>query len=271
MDNRYSAGDLVRLLEVAPAQLKTLVKAALPEDAEPADEREYSFQEMVLLKTAKRLSSSNVSAARIRKALSKLRAQLPDGKPITGVAIAAEGDRVVAKEGDTRWNPESGQVLMDLGQSAKAAPLPAAANDADEDDALTGDDWYELACDLEQLEPSRAVGAYRKALKSDPSHADAHVNLGRLLQERGQPAEAEKHYRAALALREDDATAAYNLGTVLEDLGKLQPAIDAYSEALARHPSYADAHYNLARLYERVGEKVAALRHLKSAHRLARR
>ena len=62
-----------------------------------------------------------------------------------------------------------------------------------------------------------------------------------------------------------------NLGIVRGELGDRAGAIAALHRALELVPHYADAHYNLARLYERTGEKVAALRHLKSAHRLARK
>jgi tetratricopeptide (TPR) repeat protein len=281
MEEGYSPGDLARLLGVTPAQLKSLVRAALP----GGDRERYSFQDLVLLRTAKRLSASSVPSVRIRKALGRLRDQLPESRPLTGVSIAADGTRVVAREGDTRWQPESGQVLMNLGEAAPAAAgalavrvepgqpeEPGAPEDAGEEDgALTADDWYQMGCDLEDLDPRRAQGAYRRALAEDAGHADAHVNLGRLLQEAGDPAGAEEHYRAALRIRPEDATAAYNLGTALEDQRRWEDAIAAYSEAIARQPDCADAHYNLARLYERTGEKVAALRHLKTARQITRR
>lgn len=272
MEEGYTARDLARLLGLTLAKLKALVRAALPDAAE---RRHFSFQDLVLLRTAKLLSSSNVPSTRIRKALQALREQIPEDRPLTGVSIAAEGDRLVARDGETRWQPESGQVLMDLrgrepALAVKLAPVPGP-EPADSGGGLSADEWYELACDLEEAEPQRALGAYRQALALDGRHADAHVNLGRLLQERGDLPGAERHYRSALQIRPEDATAAYNLGTALEDQHRWEDAIAAYSEAIARHPGYADAHYNLSRLYERTGEKVAALRHLRTARQLTRR
>jgi tetratricopeptide (TPR) repeat protein len=285
MAEGYSAGDLARLLGLTPAKLKVLLRAALPGAAE---REHFSFQDLVLLRTAKNLSSSNVPSARIRKALQRLRAQIPEDQPLSGVSLAADGDRLVARDGETRWQPESGQVLMDLGGPALAASLasvpspevapepelPEAALPEEENGdggGLTADEWYELGCELEEAEPQRAVGAYRQALTVDSGHADAHVNLGRLLQVKGDPGGAERHYREALRIRPEDATAAYNLGTALEDQGSLAEAITAYAQAIAHQPAYADAHYNLARLYERTGQKVAALRHLKTARQIGRR
>jgi tetratricopeptide (TPR) repeat protein len=289
MAEGYSAGDLARLLGLTPAKLKGLLRAALPGAAE---REHFSFQDLVLLRTAKNLTSSNVPSTRIRKALQRLRDQIPEDRPLTGVSLAADGDKLVARDGETRWQPESGQVLMDLGGPALAA-VPAVApepelepaaesevthlspvveEDAeDETGGLSADEWYELGCELEEAEPQRALGAYRRALAVDGGHADAHVNLGRLLQVRGDPKGAESHYRAALRMRPGDATAAYNLGTALEDQGLLADAITAYARAISANASYADAHYNLARLYERTGQKVAALRHLKTARQIGKR
>jgi len=275
MAEGYSAGDLAKLLGVTPARLKGLVRAALPEGGA---REHFSFQDLVLLRTAKRLSASNVSSRRIRQALQRLRDQLPTDRPLSGVSVAAEGDRVVAKDGETRWQPESGQVLMDLGGKKAAAapalapaPAPAPEPAVGDGGGLGADEWYELGCELEESDAPRALGAYRQALALDAGHADAHVNLGRLLQERGDLPGAEQHYRAALRIRPGDATAAYNLGTALEDQGRWGDAIAAYSEAIALDHRSADAHYNLARLYERTGEKVAALRHLKTARQIGRR
>lgn len=286
MAEGYSAGDLARLLGLTPAKLKVLVRAALPGAAE---RQHFSFQDLVLLRTAKNLSSSNVPSTRIRKALHRLRDQIPEDRPLTGVSLAADGDKLVARDGETRWQPESGQVLMDLGGPALAAvPAPEVDSDPppeleevapaspspegeDAGGGLSADEWYELGCELEEAEPQRAMGAYRQALAVDAGHADAHVNLGRLLQVRGDPKGAESHYRAALRIRTGDATAAYNLGTALEDQGMLAEAIAAYTRAISNNAQYADAHYNLARLYERTGQKVAALRHLKTARQIGRR
>ena len=99
-----------------------------------------------------------------------------------------------------------------------------------------------------------------RALELDPYHSDAHVNLGRLLQEAGEFDAAEEHYNHALTSEPDNVLAAFNLGTLFEDMGRVEDAINAYKGA----SNLADAHYNLSRLYELVGEHAEALKHLKT-------
>jgi tetratricopeptide (TPR) repeat protein len=129
---------------------------------------------------------------------------------------------------------------------------------------VSADDWYELGCELEISSVEEAKDAYERALEADPAHADAHVNLGRILHEEGAPAAAELHYRAALEADPEHDTAAFNHGVALEDLGRIDDAVAAYKRAIALNRDNADAHYNLAGIYERRGEKAAALRHLKA-------
>jgi tetratricopeptide (TPR) repeat protein len=127
---------------------------------------------------------------------------------------------------------------------------------------------FEQGCSLEERDPGGAIDRYLDAVAANPRHADAHVNLGRLLHTRGQLREAEAHYVAALVGRPSDPTATFNLAVVLEDLGKHDEAITRYQEAIALDPQCIDAYFNIARLYEKKGEKLAAIRHLKDYRRL---
>ena len=91
------------------------------------------------------------------------------------------------------------------------APLARqAAEKAENSDQLTSDDWFDLGVDLEAVSPEDAPAAYLRALELDPSHSDAHVNIGRLLQEAGESAAAEQHYNLALSAEPDNVLAAFN-------------------------------------------------------------
>src|SRR5882724_2400831 len=142
----------------------------------------------------------------------------------------------------------------------------AAARRVEED--LDAEQWFALGLELEVSEADEARDAYRRALELDPHHADAHVNLGRLLVEADRAEEAETHFRAAVADHPGHATAWFNLGIALEDRRRPNDAVKAYEQAIVADRRLADAYLNLARLYEQAGKKAAALRHLSIYRRL---
>lgn len=266
----YSTADVAELLDLSPAEVRRFVRSGLLDPARgPSNAYRFSFQDLVLLRAAKELREAGVPARRVRDALRDLRRTLPSGRPLTAVRIAAEGGRVLVREGDTVWNPESGQVQFEL-PAAELAERPGARarrpaertrSAADETDA---ERWFELGCELEPSDPAEAREAYGRALELDPGHADAHLNLGFLLQEDGRPEAAAEHYRLALRAEPDHALAAFDLGVALEELGRPREAADAYRRALEMEPALADAHYNLAGVLEALGDRSGALRHLRA-------
>ena len=270
----YTSQDAAKLLGLSIAQVRAFARDGfLTPGRGRRGELQFSFQDLVILRTAKGLVAARIATRRIRGALKRLRAQLPRGRSLAELHIAAEGDRIVVSDGETTWSPESGQMQLDFAVAelaTKAAPMARRAAKAarDAEDELSAEDWYELGLELEVATPAEARDAYRRALELDAHHADAHVNLGRLLHEQGLVEEAERHYRLALREAPNHATAAYDLGIALEDLGRPADAIEAYRAALVTDPRLVDAHYNVARLYEKVGKKAAALRHFSAYRRL---
>jgi tetratricopeptide (TPR) repeat protein len=263
----YSTKDVALLLGLSAERVRSYVRAGFVSPRQgPRGEHCFSFQDLVLLRTAKGLLAARVPRRRVRLALQNLREQLPMDRPLTGVRISAQGHHVVVRDGRDVWNPESGQALFDfeLSELAREASTLPLRTPAAEDRPESAADWYERGCALEEDSPADAMAAYRRALELDAGLADAHLNLGRLFHERGEAAEAERHYRLALAAAPGDATAAYNLGVALQDLGRRREAVAAYETALASDDSYADAHFNLAGLYEELGEPEAAFRHLRT-------
>jgi tetratricopeptide (TPR) repeat protein len=282
----YSVREVATVLGVKPSRLRGYLRAGLvsPERGSRGELR-FSFQDLVLLRKAEGLVTKRIAARSVHDAVRRVRERLGDGVPLSRVQFEADGRSVVVSDGESRWEPASGQVVFDFAPSSDAAgaggggqlhelrrrapappPLPPGER------PLSADEHYERGYALEEAgEAGGAAAEYRRAIERDPRHADAHVNLGRLLHEAGQPFEALAHYRAALEARPQDPTAAFNLGVALEDLNRGGEAIDAYHRALTIDPDTADAHYNLARLYEQSGQSESAIRHLLVYRRLTRK
>jgi tetratricopeptide (TPR) repeat protein len=273
----YSVREVSAMLGLSAAQIRSwAARGFLTPERDTAGDLRFGFQDLVILRTAGELTAAHIPTRKIRRVLESVREQLPEGRSIAGVRIAADGERVVVRDGTAVWNPESGQSLFDFSVeeiAEKTKPIALAAvreAKAKQEDDLDADAWYELAADLELTDPVEARAAYEKAVALDPSHVDAHVNLGRLLHDDGALDGAEKHYRAALHIDPAHSVAAFNLGVVLDDLGRLADAAAAYGRALELDPDNADAHYNLAGVLERSGDKAGAVRHLTRYRALTR-
>jgi tetratricopeptide (TPR) repeat protein len=260
------------MLDLPQEQVRRLARAGFVSPRRgPRNELRFCFQDLVLLRAAAGLVRARIPGARVRRALRSLRAQLPEGRPLAAVRVAADGDRVVVQDGGARWHAETGQVLLDFevgGLARRVAPIVKAARRGRA--PLDGEAWYRWACDLEAVAPREAEDAYRRALEIQPGHGGAHLNLGRLLHERGEPRGAEYHYRRALDSPAHRGLAAFNLGVALEDQGLLDEALLAYARALEADGALADAHFNASRILERLGRGEDALRHLAEYRRLSR-
>ena len=266
----YGAREVSRMLGLTVSQVRAWVRSGLldPERG-PHGELRFSPHDVDLLRAARGLAGARVGPRRIERALSRLREQIPDPEALADLRILAEGGRIVVTDGSARWQPESGQMLMEF-ERGPGNLRPLTPRRERGKTVPSAESLYERGCELEETDSDAARDAYEEALSLDPRLADAHVNLGRLLHEAGDPAGAERHYRAALEVRPEDATAAFNLGVALEDLNRDVEAIDAYETAVSLDHGYSDAYFNLAGACERVGRPAAAIRHLKAYRALVR-
>ena len=235
----------------------------------------FSFQDLVLLRTARDLLAQDVPARRVSEALEALREQLPVGRPLSAVHVSAVGDQILVQEEDSVWDPNSGQLQIDFDGTNVAKQTEPVARRALEahtnQESMSADDWFNTALDLEAVTSDEAISDYHRALALEADHADAHLHLGRLLHEGGQVQEAESHYRSATDADPESGRAFYNLGVALDDQGLQAGAIEAYQAALRLDENLAVAHFNLSRLFEAEGRRPDALRHLAEHKRLIER
>jgi tetratricopeptide (TPR) repeat protein len=257
----YSIADIERLVGLSRGVVRSLIRQQfVAPHRGPRREYRFSFQDLLVLRTAKALSAARLSNRRITRSLRDLRRRLPEHAPLSGLSLRAVGDSVSVREGQVEWQSDSGQYLLALDilvtdgtlhiierSSAPSSPQP--------------DQLFDEAAQLENSDPQRAIDLYRRCLQLDGAQVEARINCARLLHEAGQFDLAEQLYRVEAC--SSDAHALFNLGVLLEDTGRTAQAIDSYLAAITVDPGFADAHYNLARLYEIQGNQPHMIRHLR--------
>lgn len=227
-------------------------------------EYRFDFRDLVVLRMARGLADASLSQRRIAASLKRLRKQLPEELPLTGLRIAAVGSDVVVFDGLSRWRADDGQYLLSFEVSESTgdiafAPAPTAEELAD---------WFAHAFSIEEADPQSSMASYQKAIDEDPCLAGAYANLGRLLHQAGRTAEAEAVYLAGEGACAADPILLFNFAVLREDQGQHEDAIRLYKQALAADPEMADAHCNLGLLYESLGHEREAVRHFSAYRKL---
>src|SRR5437867_13202883 len=111
--HQYSARDVERLVHLPRSRIRSLVEAGFVSSVRgPRNAWRFSFQDLIVLRTAQSLAAAKVPRKRITKAVKELRGHLPDSMPLLGLSISAGADCVLVKEGARRWQAESGQYLL---------------------------------------------------------------------------------------------------------------------------------------------------------------
>jgi len=272
----FTTREVAKILDLPEQRIRSCVRAGLVSPQRGSGRQLlFAFQDLLLLRTTKDLLDARVPVKRIRRMLASLRRQLPDDQQLSTITIYADGRRVVAWDGNARWQPDSGQFLFnfDVQDVAERVPPPipsasTASGSRASAPALTAEGWSNLASALESTSPDEARLAYHQALELDPTLADAHVNLGRLYHQAREYTKAEAHYRSAGELEPDDPIPHFNLGVLLDDMGRRSEAVQAYRRAVERDPDFADAHYNLGLVFEALGKRAETITHLRRARAL---
>jgi tetratricopeptide (TPR) repeat protein len=229
--HQFGVREVEKLLRLPRSTIRALVQAGFVTPSRgPRNALRFSFQDLIVLRTAQALAAARVPAKRITRPLKELRRNLPAAMPLSGLSINAVGDRVVVKEGAKSWQAESGQYLL----------------------VFEGD-------------PAAGV---LKVIQADKPVVQAEMEDGYELHEAGRLQEAEAAYRRTLDTHGPDALLLYNLGVLLQDMERKPEAVETYEAALELDPAMADGHYNLALLCEELGRAREAIRHMAQYRRL---
>jgi tetratricopeptide (TPR) repeat protein len=116
---------------------------------------------------------------------------------------------------------------------------------------------------LEQRHREEAAGAFEHAIRLNPNHGEAHQNLGRLLRDRRDLQGAERHFRIAVSLDRSSAAAHSGLGATLRDQERRQEAKESFERALREDRWHRGATLGLGKLLADEGrfpEAAAVLR-----------
>jgi len=271
MNGNYSSADLSRILRLSASGLRSCLRAALLPVCRSKRSHHYSFQHLVILRTAKGLHDAGVSMRQIQKVLGSLQRQLGEGEVLSSLKIYASGKRVVVWDGRSHWQPDSGQFLLNFETRQIGKPTTLRRRPRGQpsktDTALA---WFERTMRLQEESIEEARQAFLEAIRLRPTFVEAHLNLGLLHHNEGKLKEAEACYRRTLHFSPTLALAHFNLAVVLEDQYDKNGAIAAYEAALRADPTFRDAHWNLAQLYEQLGRRRDAVRHYAAAKRLTR-
>ena len=265
---QYGVREVEKLLRLPRSTIRALIDAGFVSPARgPRKAWRFSFQDLIVLRTAQALVAAKVPAKRITRSVRELRRHLPEAMPLSGLSICAVADKVVVKEGASRWQAESGQYLLAFegdpanGSLSVMERKPAAPK-------ASANDWFDRGIDLEETDPAGALQAYAEAIELDPKLVDAHVNRGWLLHEAGRFDEAEQAYRAAIDACGSEPLLLYNLGVLLVDMDRKKEAVEVYEGAVRVNPGFADCHYNLALLCEELDMPREAIRHMAQYRKL---
>lgn len=272
MSSTYTSQEVARILKVSDREFRRYLRAALFPSLSTRHPQRFSFHDLLLLQTAKRLCDASIPITRIRHILTSLKRQLPEDGSLSTLKIYADGHRVVVWDGTARWQPDSGQFLFNFdpaptGTQSVRVLKPSVKRTAPSS-SRSAEDWVMAAMELERDSPEEARRAYQEALRLEPALVDAHINLGLLFHRDGQLQEAERSYRQAIQCAPQEVLGHFNLAVVLADGGHRREAIDAYETVVTLAPSFAEAHCNLGALYEAEGQKAEAIQHYAAAKKL---
>lgn len=260
----FTLRELTRLLRLTPKRQTQLRRLGLLHD----DAVGYRFRELVAARAAAALLERGATVRQVRDALDGARRLAPHAvEPLSELRVHLERNRVVVEQDRTRFDPRTGQALLDFSitelERETQESLFTGVVRPMVPPAEAAETWFARASEWDG-DPARwesAVEAYERVVAIDPGYAAAWNNLGLLEHRMGRYSRAGDCYRKALDADESCCQAAFNLGSLHEDLGDLTAAGAWYHRALEMQPDYADAHFNLAGVLAKTGQNKSAAHH----------
>ena len=262
----YSTRDAARILQVPEPRVRTWARMGGIVSKPGAERLEFTFQELLLLRTTRGLLEAGVPPRRVKRIWSSLKQHASDQLPLTHIRILAQGDRAIAWDGTSSWQADSGQMMLDLDGGATGEPIPnePLATEPGRDAELELQK-VELApirqeAELAPIRPEAELAPRQQQVDETPVATDSSSRRkATILPFPTATARSVAKSVASEDIDEDESEAEhwFRVGSELEASSPLE-AREAYLKSLDADPNNADAHTNLGRLEHRAGDLAAA-------------
>ena len=258
----FTRAEIRRILGINENSLRSWERAGLAERRK----NNYSFSDLISLRTLESLRGSRFSAKRISEAVRQIRSRLANvSSPLDELKIVSEGRRIAVHLPGEKLEALTGQMFFDFDAETLRPVSTMEHPDSEEDSGavFSEESWFAHALELEQTEapPEEILDVYRKIVDCNPQASGAWLNMGTLYFRQRQLQLAEHCYEQAIRTFPEYSLAHYNLGNLCEETDRLEDATEHYETALRYRDDYADAHFNLAVVHERRGNLFEAVMH----------
>jgi tetratricopeptide (TPR) repeat protein len=265
--HHYGVRDVEKLLGLPRSTIRALIEAGFVTPARgPRNAWQFSFQDLIVLRTAQSLAAAKLSHRRITRSLKELRKYLPPELPLSGLRIGAVGDHVVVKDGGQQWSVESGQYLLAFegdpvegslsvfarSPERRSGPAPSVAGPG-----IAGND-ERRAGEAGAMSPDVA--------RSDTANSAKNASAPREPRARAKKAESPRTRTRPMPSAAEVAAEWFERAVDLER-DDLDAAVHAYERAIAADPAHLEAHVNFGRLLHEAGRLAQAERAYRAAIR----
>lgn len=279
----YSLRQIEQMLGLTRRVIGNLIAAGFVTPRRgPRNAYRFSFQDVVLLRTAHQLRAARIPARRLLRSLRQLRAKLPDELPLSGLRIKVIGNDVAVRDADAQWEDPRGQLVMDFEWKPPGATAihPASFAPPHVVGAPSGAMSARATASIgPEGPPTKSVATLIVGAPSGaiPTQAPAHIgpegppttdpatlfDLALQHESTGHAGKAITAYQQVLNVMPGHVDAAVNLSALLCDAGRCAEALAVCNQAIATAagPDTALLHFNRAIALEDLpGGEAEALR-----------
>ncbi|HEX3139547.1 MAG TPA: MerR family transcriptional regulator, partial [Rhizobacter sp.] len=215
----YTMRGIEEMLGLGRSVITGLIDAGFVSPARGArNEYRFTFQDVVLLRTAYHLRAANIPARKMLRSLRQLKERLPQELPLSGLRIRAIGNDVAVRTADAGWEAQSGQLLMDFEVASSKGSVSFLQRDTTPPPApaTTAAAWFDRAQAAERDDAEAAESAYRQCIAIEADFTLAYVNLGALLCETARSEQALELYDEAIVRCAESPLLHFNRAIALE-------------------------------------------------------